>query len=314
MLRDSNHLSFMVTLLLATVYAACTVRTPTAPAPAPTIPVVTPAPELTRLPVKTPPVTVTLPFRPSPSPVTTQTQIKPTATADFDKWLETSPDGKWVASGQRLSAMNPCGIHTILKVTKAQGSKVWLAWEDDQPCALGTTNPKPLHWSKDGNFLYFTNVPIPDGCGELVNSSDLQRLNLQTGKVTQLMPGSGLAMALSPDETQVAYIAYYGRGLVIRELATGKERELKLPEGLGGSLVWAPDASALALTLDPRGCSNAYSVVWVDTQTFELKTLIDSDSRKFVTIDWKSGDAVTVMDKDQKVWQVDAETGEVSPV
>ncbi len=99
----------------------------------------------------------------------------------------------------------------------------------------------------------------------------------------------------------------------IRELATGKEQGLILPDGTAGSLVWAPDASAVALTLDETGCGSAFSILRIETQTLELKTLVVSDPRGFVTTDWKSEGAVMVVDKDRKVWQVDAETGEVRP-
>ena len=65
-------------------------------------------------------------------------------------------------------------------------------------------------------------------------------------------------MALSPDETQLAYA---GWGIVIRDLASGAEQTIDLPEREGGAalggLSWSPDGTRLLVVQVHNPCSNA---------------------------------------------------------
>ena len=79
------------------------------------------------------------------------------------------------------------------------------------PYGLGYTVPRPFHWSNDGRYLFVTNDPAPDGCALFVNGSDLQRVDLSNGEVTQIVEPVGLWLSLSPDETKLAYLSWEGR-------------------------------------------------------------------------------------------------------
>jgi hypothetical protein len=152
-----------------------------------------------------------------------------------------------------------------------------------------------------------------------VNGSDLHRLNLSDGSVTELVPSYGTWLSLSPGETTLAYIGYRGRGLVLRDLATGAESETKLNPGqdyAAGHIVWSPDGTAVALTLAIRPCSSDWaesvSVVRVEVATLQQTMLIRQDERLFVTVDWPAHDRVLLRDDGENLWWMDAETGRVT--
>jgi dipeptidyl aminopeptidase/acylaminoacyl peptidase len=284
----TNHYAFLVTLLFVALFASCA-----APASSPP----TPTPVVARPTLAAPP--------------TSSQPTKPSTTSET--WSATSPDGEWLAEGVRESQFEPCEYRTRLTVTSADGAVSWKVWNGVQNCGLGSTDPVPFHWSQDGSYLYFTNVPRPDGCVQFVNGSDLHRVELATGQVTHLMPEAGLWLALSPDETRLAYIAYGGRGLVIRDLASGSEREIKLPEGAqAGHIVWSPDQRALLFTLDRGGCSGAYSIERIEIQTLVQTILIGSDERQFITSSWPEPERATLIDKDGTAWWVDVITGQLT--
>jgi hypothetical protein len=265
---------------------------------------------------------------PSPTPAATRAAEKPTATpvlVDLDPETRSfaSPDGEWVA--QTVVAFpvqdgvsSGESYYTRLKLSKADGTREWMVIDEWSPLGLGYTVPQPFHWSQDGRFLYVTNRPVPDGCGVFVNGSDLYRVDLSDGSVTQIVPSSGLWLSLSPDESTLAYIGYGGRGLVLRDLTTGAERETKLDPGedyAAGHVVWSPDGAALVLTLAIRPCSTNWaesvSVVRVEAATLEQTTLIQRDERLFITAEWPFPDRILLTDDNEDLWWMDAVTGQV---
>ncbi len=244
---------------------------------------------------------------------------------DVREWSSTSPDGTWVARG--LAAFPKGGegsrYYTRLTVARSDGSQEWTVVENWSELALGYTTPRPLRWSQDGRYLYFTNRPVPDGCAVFVNGSDLQRIDLTDGSVREIVPSVGLWLSLSPDETTLAYVGYGDRGLVLRDLLTGRERQTQIEaaeearDAHVGHVVWSPDGEVLMLTVAINACGppegRSHSLVRVDAETLSQTTVIVQDNRLFTTEAWPKADWVSLEDRDVKTWWLDPETGNLEP-
>lgn len=307
------------TILLVLLFVRCTKSTPTLPPLATDIPftetptqtvTLTPPPTVTPLPSKTP----------TPEPSVTSTP-DPT-NFELRTWSSSSPDGQWSA---QTTAKFPAGgagenYYTQLKISQTDGGLEWVIVDIWEEWGLGYTIPQIVQWSQDGRYVYFTNRPVPDGCAVFVNGLDLHRFDLGDGSVTELVPPVGLWLSLSPDESTLAYIGYADRGLVIRDLATGVEREMKLepgPDYQAGHIVWSPDGVALVLTLALRPCTTNWadttSIVHVDVATLEQTTLIAEDPRLFITAEWITENQVLLRDNDDIEWLLDMTAGQVTP-
>jgi len=251
------------------------------------------------------------------SPAPTETPASPTPEIAFTSM---SPDGVWVAQGAAMPATDAGTRHTWLDASRTDGNVEWRVIDERSEQALGQTTPRPFAWSQDGRYLYFTNFGIPDGCPGFVNGSDLHRVDLSDGSVTEVVPGVGFWLALAPDESKLAYAGYGGRGLVVRELATGEEREVTLDSDVEGAklghIVWSPDGTELMLTAGFNLCGppekRTYSILRVNMSEGSHSTLIDQDSRLFITQAWHAPGYILLTDKDEHRWEMDVGTGEVT--
>jgi len=244
---------------------------------------------------------------------------------DVREWSSTSPDGAWVARGLAAFPKNSGGnrYYTRLTVARSDGSQEWPVVESWSELALGYTTPRPLRWSEDGRYLYFTNRPVPDGCAVFVNGSDLQRVDLADGSVREIVPPVGLWLSLSPDERQLAYVGYGDRGLVVRDLSTGRERQTQVEaaqetgDAHVGHVIWSSDGEALVLTVAIDACGppgeRVHTIVRIDAETLSQTTLITEDERLFTSEAWSERGRVSLRDPDGKRWWLDPRTGELTP-
>ena len=313
-------------LLVALLFSACAPVSTSTPGPATmSLPIPIPTSSVT------PTVVPTIALMPTEGSTALLTPITgtPTATPNFadfqvDRWSSVSPDGEWKAQViVALPTISDTAIssnyYTQLKVSKMDDTTEWVIVDEWSEWGLGYTIPHPLHWSRDGRYLYYTNRPVPDGCAVFVNGSDLHRVDLNDGSVREIMPPVGLWLSLSPDETQLAYIGYGDRGLVIRDLATGTERETKLDPGKdyqAGQIIWSPDSTAIVLALAIQPCSTDWaastSILRVDIATLEQVLLISEDERLFIPEEWSTTNKVFLKDKGGDYWLMDATTGELT--
>lgn len=303
--------------------AACA----TAPTPVvivPTLPPVvtrTPAASATTIaPSETPPPTRTprptlrptaTPF-PTATPRATAIPASPTQAALDRQVLGLSPNRWWEAA--LTGEARDDRFWLKFQVTRADGQVQWVA-EQEWADGLGGTRPGPLLWSADGQYLYYTNVPTPDGCALFANGTDLWRMDLGDGTTTQLVPEVGLALALSPDEQTLAYI---GRGpqLVLRDLASGAERVLPLPaDTQAGGIVWSWDSSLLMLTVATNPCTleEDTEILKVEVATLAQTVIPLPFGREWRTVGWGEAGLVLLRQKGrEEVWGLNPADGTVS--
>lgn len=197
-----------------------------------------------------------------------------------------------------------------LSIGKPNGRIYWTLFDGWLGGGLGYTTPQPLQWSADSRYFYYTDQPVVEGCKALpVNGSNLLQVDIETGQIHELLPQIAFYLALSPDESRLAYIAQGSLNLVIRDLGTGKENTVDLNPGWeydAGDLFWSPDGKLLALTLANKPCPNfqldavpytdTTSILVVDTATFTVRTLIGADAERKVTSGWKTVDQIKLKD------------------
>jgi Tol biopolymer transport system component len=208
---------------------------------------------------------------------------------------------------------------TKLEVVNAAGGVQWTLVDETLNYGLGYTTPRPFHWSKDGRYLYFTNLAVPDGCAVFTNGSDLYRADLTTGQVAEIVPPWVWWVALSPDEQRVAYLRWNGQTLelVVREMATGDERKIGLEARYtqAGNILWSPDGQALMLTLAANPCDPAnwtQSIARVELAALSPTILIRDDKRLLTATAWPEANKVLLTDQDGRTWTMEATTGELA--
>ena len=293
-----------------------------------------------------PPVIPSIPSTPiaTSSPTNTETAISsfPSITPEIlnnelnlyemnaEEWASTSPDGKWVATSLVAFPKDNSGIqqaYVRLMIFSADGKTHWMISDKWEELGLGFPIPAPLKWSRDGKHFYFTHRVTPDGCGAFSFLTDLQQVDLADGIVTELLPPLAVTLALAPDQSQVAYVGQGDRGLILKDLVTGEERETKIDPGKefdAGNILWSPNGKSLAFSLAINPCTGEYgvsktvwaestSILWVDANTLQQEVLVEEDPRWFITWEWNEAEKITITDGvENSLWQLDVNTGEIN--
>ena len=223
---------------------------------------------------------------------------------------ERSPDGEWTASS--FGTYPPI----VMQVARADGSVTWeitYAGEDWFEVWL-----RPVHWSVDGRYLYFTLAPFVDGFVLYMNGSGLQRLDLVSGEMTELLAGAGLlqSFSISPDSTQLVFfrVSEDETWLVLRDLEDGRETEWKLADGpvQAGAVRWSPDGTAFVL-LASEGFSYEEvltDVVLLDLRRMAPKTVLQ-DAPRIRHVNWTDANSLYLEDYDGSGWLLDLTSGEM---
>lgn len=258
----------------------------------------------------------TLPAAATATPVATPDP----ATMEVTTSSTLSPDGRWEAVQTVAIPKNGASYYSNLTVTERAGNLRWAVVDAWAPFGLGYTVPRPFQWSRDGRSLFVTNDPAPDGCALFVNGTDLARVDLATGAVTQLVEPVGLWLSLSPDETKLVYLSWgEDRPLVVRDLASGAEQAIVLPTSdpnwQAGNIVWSPEGDQVLVTIANAPCEGGWakstSIVQVTLDAPQAKLLLESDERLLVTTGWPEPSTILLADQDGQTIEMNAATGQI---
>lgn len=248
--------------------------------------------------------------------------------SEVSMWSSSSPNGELVARGifsTPKSGEQAGQTYASVTVGKPNGNIYWTLFDGWLVGGLGSTTPQPVQWSLDSKYFYYTDQPEPavDGCKVLqANGVDLKILDVNTGEIVELLPEIAFSIALSPDESRVAFIQQGSFNLVIRDLSFGQDEVVDIDPGWdfeAGNLFWSPDGNALALTIANLPCSGGYpeaglfaestSILVVDTSNYQVRNILDEDTTRKVTIGWESERSIKLQDPTGNVYILDEITG-----
>jgi hypothetical protein len=235
----------------------------------------------------------------------------------------TSPDGQWTATTIFQQARGSDEYYQSLVVTHASGSPSYTLVDETLPMGLGYTTAEPLTWSLDGERFYYTNVAHPDGCGLMVNGSDLYQVDLVTGETTEILPpNTTTKIGLAPDEQHVAYFAIGEPAILIHDLASDEIASLDLAPLLGegeqaGAIVWSPDTNAFAFAIAHNPCSGGWaeatSIYIVDAGELTTVSHLEMDDRLLIPVAWPSAKTLLLQNQEGQQFRLDLATNTVSP-
>ncbi|MEZ4643265.1 MAG: hypothetical protein R3E31_11130 [Chloroflexota bacterium] len=258
-----------------------------------------------------------------------------TAPASMDLTVSPSPDGLWQVEQRRSASVitdDGLEIYYVSLTARALDGRnlVWTPVAEWRGAGLGETFPSIYRWSENGRFLYLTNGGSADGCAIFFNGTDLTRIDLETGSAVSLLPPySTLNLALSPDETWLAYavredgkaalalrdvaIAYDDQGnLMLDEANPAAVISLDVTaEAQIGSFIWSPDNNSLVITVANEPCSQnwTHTLLLVNVTTNEVTALWPADAQQLIATDWLTATTIRVVDVNSQAWQLDISTG-----
>jgi len=201
--------------------------------------------------------TSTVTMRPTETntPVSIPTETPTTKPPDQ---ILNSPNGEFVAEFDNAYS-HPAYEPQVIQIIEKSGL---LLWDIPYQHEIAMSDPHPglsiYGWSKDSVYLYFYYHFSPDGGDRAFwwSGFDLQRINVQTGEIEQVIPGdkeSFVAFAFSPDETQIAYTRQQDDPSIfyIRNLATGVEKTANVIATSHnyirvGGIHWSPSGNKIA--------------------------------------------------------------------
>ncbi|MEZ4513676.1 MAG: hypothetical protein R3C62_17550 [Chloroflexota bacterium] len=252
-------------------------------------------------------------------------------TVPMTSHTELSPNGRWqlrygesiavAASSDELETFPGGAKYAVfLEVATLDGSLHHIVVDEWRGAGLGQEWPVPYRWSADGQSLYVTDSAALDGCGVFSNGTHLDKVDLVTGELTELLPRNRtLNLALSPDEAWLAFTNNGSDGelLVVRDVVSGTEQSVLLdaaPDAQAGNLVWSPDGQGILVSVVHAPCSQqtSYSLLHFDPTTHVLTPLASQEPAPTHVQAWPSPPRVRLGNDNGDSWFVDIATGEKS--
>ena len=192
-----------------------------------------------------------------------------------------SPNGEYIAEFDNAYS-HPASESQIIKILDKNSSLLWqIPYQHETSMAMPHPSLVIYGWSKDSAYLYFYYYFSPDGGDRAFwwNGFDVQRINIQTGAMDQVIPSEReqfVAFAFSPNEMQIAYTRQQDKPSIIyiRDLETGKEKAVTVifPSKnyvRVGDIHWSPSGKEIAFQTEAEGY--LAQIIYLNSSTTEQK-------------------------------------------
>ena len=149
---------------------------------------------------------------------------------------------------------------------------------------IGRTALHLLQWSPDSQRVYVAERLSESTCAPFPMDINLYVVEIGTRQISTVLAGVGTSLALSPDSKRLLYVAFNGRGIIIRDLDDGNEAPINAPyEGPRlkplGNVVWSPDGQEAVFAAANNPCTPdmTFEIVWLN-----VRNLRDSQSASLI--------------------------------
>ena len=236
-------------------------------------------PSCTPLPTQAPPISSAVTATPKISPATQLTNIpSPTSTPETRVYIpedSASPNGEW----RGVVTVTTIGKDTniLFELSNSNNSKIWQVenkdFKEPENPMDGYLYPYIFKWSDNGSHLYYSYLTTGgDGCyiPSEPGGYSLRKFDLSTSEDTLILEKRGTWLALSPDETKLAYVQDWDGNVTLLDIENQTEQIVPLPTitdvyslvDTTDYIIWSPDGSSLV-----------YAFLWGIAESTLLVTL-----------------------------------------
>ena len=285
----------------------------------------------TSMPTQSPTIDITITPQPiftlTPEPTNTPSPIgtPETETVVFEE--STSPDGLWGATIIRTIQGENYNIR--FTVSNNFNDQTWvienLDFKKPEPL-VGYHYPYIFTWSDNGKYLYYSHLTTGgDGCyvPSRPGGFDLRRVDLLTGEDVVIQEEGGTWLALSPDESKLAYVQGWDGNVTLLNIENQNEQIIPLPPitdvyGLVDTtdyVFWSPDGNSFVYAFLWGDCGDYFFsyIMHFDINAQKQTVLINHDEHGYIPVEWKEQDKILLLDNEDNNWWLDPTTKEITP-
>lgn len=213
-----------------------------------------------------------------------------------DFQTDLSPDGNWLAQDCPLDRF---------QVIKKDNSVTWVVeYEQIFESVEGAGYIFPIYWSKDNNYLYFTQIGCCADNDSMRTGNMLYRMDLGTGEWNMIIGGYFNHYSFSPTGRRLLYIlndqAATGNPLVVHilDINFGSEGRFEFPNlEQAGMVIWSEDGTKLAMTAKTGNVfdeNEMFSIIEIDVKEVTSKIIIPDSKDRLRVVQWSDSNVLTI--------------------